>query len=295
MNQALISGFTFVKNGLTLGYPVIESIKSIAPLCDEIVINVGFDNPSLTGDDGTYQAIVNEFQGPKYKILKSWWDPELTSGGQILSVQTNIALRACTGKYCQYIQADEAIHQDDIPVILAGITKMEADPKIEGLVYDYLHFYGNIDIIKHTRNIYRREVRLIRNSDEVISWKDAQGFRKTNGEKLFCQRVSARIFHYGWARQERVMNAKVKAFGKLYHGKDFENPDFNYERIWGLRPFKLSHPTVMGTWIAQNKNQLDVMALPMRFEWRNIGLAVSDWIEGLTGFRLGEYKNYRLP
>ena len=40
MSNKLISGFTFIKNGISLGYPFVESIQSIAPLCDEVVIMV---------------------------------------------------------------------------------------------------------------------------------------------------------------------------------------------------------------------------------------------------------------
>ena len=37
----IVSAFTFIKNGQILGYPFIESIKSILPIVDEFVINVG--------------------------------------------------------------------------------------------------------------------------------------------------------------------------------------------------------------------------------------------------------------
>ena len=36
-----ISGFTFIRNGTILGYPFIESINSILPICDEFIIAVG--------------------------------------------------------------------------------------------------------------------------------------------------------------------------------------------------------------------------------------------------------------
>ena len=45
-----VSGFTFIKNGLTLGYPVLESILSIEPLCDEVIVNVGFEDEQCTQD-----------------------------------------------------------------------------------------------------------------------------------------------------------------------------------------------------------------------------------------------------
>ena len=53
----MISGFTFIKNGLSLGYPFKESAESIAPLCDEIIIIVGFNDPDCKKDDGTYEYL----------------------------------------------------------------------------------------------------------------------------------------------------------------------------------------------------------------------------------------------
>ncbi|MBT3585451.1 MAG: hypothetical protein HN509_11140 [Halobacteriovoraceae bacterium] len=289
-----ISGFTFIKNGLSLGYPIAESVQSIEPLCDQIVINVGFDNPELTGDDGTWEYLNDTFQGSKYLFLKSFWDPELTSRGLILSDQTNIALQKCTGDFCQYIQGDEVIHQDDLAHIEDSLKVMVDDQNIHGLLFNYLHFYGNVDIIKHTRSSYRREVRLIRNGLGIKSWLDAQGFRHSNNTKINCIQGKPRIFHYGWARQQQVMTQKVKSFDKLYHGNQYDSEDFSYQKIWGLKKFHDSHPQVMQAWIEKNQNQLDVLNLPLRFEWRNFGLAFSDFVEKYTDYRIGEYKNYKL-
>ena len=36
-----VSAFTFIKNGQILGYPFVQSIKSILTIVDEFVINVG--------------------------------------------------------------------------------------------------------------------------------------------------------------------------------------------------------------------------------------------------------------
>jgi len=288
-----VSGFTFIKNGLTLGYPIKESIQSIEPLCDEVVINVGFDDPNLTGDDGTHEYLRDSFPGTKFKFLRSWWDPEISAHGMILSQQTNIALEKCTGDYCQYIQGDEAIHEEDLPKIEDGIRQMEQNLDIDGLIFNYIHFYGNVDIYKYTRNVYRREVRLIRGQKGIQSWLDAQGFRAADESKIKARLIDARVFHYGWARQENVMNAKVNAFEKLYHGKHYENPEFKYEKIWGLKPFQDTHPAVMKEWIETHRNDVDIMKMNSHFEWKNVGLALSDALESLTGYRIGEYKNYR--
>ncbi|MBM3912615.1 MAG: glycosyltransferase family 2 protein, partial [Sphingomonadales bacterium] len=36
-----VSGFTFIRNAVLLDYPILEAIRSILPLCDEIVVAVG--------------------------------------------------------------------------------------------------------------------------------------------------------------------------------------------------------------------------------------------------------------
>jgi hypothetical protein len=292
-----ISGFTFIKNGLTLGYPILESVLSIEPICDEIIINVGFEDVELTRDDGTYKYLTEHLVGPKYKFVKSWWDPSITKSGLILSQQTNIALSHCTGDYCQYIQGDECVHQDDLKFILEGVEQMEKDHRLNGLVFRYMHFYGNVDTYKYTRNLYRREVRLIRNHQGIKSWLDAQGFRSVENTKINARLIKARIFHYGWARATLVMKKKVQVFDTLYHGHDHNRQDkkeFSYERNWGLRKFELTHPAVMNEWIIKNKNPVDLMKLPLTLDWNVPGLMLTDAIEALTNYRIGEYKNYRL-
>ena len=291
-----VSGVTFVKDVISLGYPFVESIKSMAPLCDEVVINVGFADPELKKDDGTWQTLQREFSGEKFVLIKSYWDPDVVTGGLILSQQMNIALEHCRGEFCQYIQADEAVHEEDFQHIREGIRRMEENPSIDGLVYNFLHFYADPYILKYTRNTYRREVRLIRNRRNIVSWKDAQGFRFKDHTKINAISIPARIFHYGWARREDVMDKKNKSFAKLYHGKEHQEEDFHYRHIWGLSPFSDTHPTCMEKWIEQNRNKRDILALPRTFEWKNIGLAISDWIEKHSDYRIGEYRNYkRLP
>jgi glycosyltransferase involved in cell wall biosynthesis len=296
MSPTNISGFTFIKNGLTLGYPILESVLSIESICDEVIINVGFDDEACTIDDGTYKYLTENLTASKYVFLKSWWDPKIKSSGLILSEQTNIALSKCRSDFCLYIQGDECIHEDDLKFILEGVEKIKGHPAIDGLIFNYMHFYGNVDTYKYTRNLYRREVRLIKNHLGIKSWLDAQGFRKSDNSKMNATLISARIFHYGWARSEKVMKKKVKVFDTFYHGDNHERQnakEFQYERNWGLKKFKQTHPKVMKNWIEKNKNPIDLMKLPMTLDWNVPGLVISDLIENLTGYRIGEFKNYR--
>ncbi len=293
MTTPFVSGITFIKDGLSLGYPILESIESIEPLCDEVVINVGFSDEACTQDDGTYEYLRDHLPHSKFKFIKSYWSPLKREKGLILSEQTNIALSHAKGKYCQYIQGDEAIHEKDLSKIHSHIIELDQRKNVWGLVFNYIHFYGNTNVVKKTRNIYRQEVRLIRN-ENVKSWLDAQGFRHLNDQKLLCKKIEASIFHYGWARKESIMKNKVNSMNKLYHGEKIGDAKFEYERIWGLHRFEDSHPKVMKSWIEKHKNDLDIMKLKLRKDSNIIGLAISDFIENLTGHRIGEYKNFKL-
>lgn len=297
MSNTLVSGISFIKNGLTLGYPIKESIESIEPLCDEIIINVGFEDPELTKDDGTYQYLRDHLTHSKFIFTKSWWDPKKTTSGLILSEQTNIALAKAKGSIVQYIQADEAIHENQLKIIHNEIVNMHRNPQIEGLVYDYLHFYGNLDVIRHTRATYRREVRTIRNGIGLKSYLDAQGFRHSDDSKPLCKKIDAHIFHYGWARPKQIMAKKIQAMDKLYHGNDFnrhEQNAFDYNRIWGLKKFTGTHPKIVQGWVDKNKSDLDVLNLDLKFHYKDVRLAISDFIEEMSGIRIGEFTNYRL-
>ena len=105
-----ISGFTFIRNGNALGYPFVQSIQSLLPLCDEMIVNV----PHSTDDTLKSVKAINH---PKIHILESEWDEKLRTDGLALSHHTNLALEQCTGDWCVYIQGDEVLHEDTVPAM----------------------------------------------------------------------------------------------------------------------------------------------------------------------------------
>jgi hypothetical protein len=287
-----VSGVTFIKNGLSLGYPFFQAIQSIIPLCDEIVINVGFDDPACENDDGTFQWLQNELQGPQFIFIKSWWDPSLRKDGLILSEQTNIALQQCSGDIILYVQGDEVYHEQDYPQIHRDLLRLHQHPTAEGLIFQYHHFYGSTDIIKYTKKTYRREVRAIKNYHHIISWRDAQGFRKETKEKIKSLKTSAYVYHYGWARSEAIMKKKIEAFEKLYHETTPSTEHFQYYRQWGLKRFLGTHPACMQSWVQENRHPVDILNYPLKLSWSDTRIILADLLERVTGQRFAEYTNF---
>jgi len=290
-----VSGFSFVRDAVRLHYPICEAIRSALPLVDEFVIAVG---PS---QDGTLEA-VRAIGDPRVRVLETSWDPSHFVHGKINATQTDIAMDACSGDWGIYLQADEVLHEDDLPIIRAAMTRWLADPAVEGLLLRYLHFWGEFDRLQWTRNWYRREVRVVRLGTGIRSWKSAQGFRR-EGDKLRVRETQARVFHYGWVRPPEVMKRKQIALDRLHHDEAWvrrRHPEadghaFDYGRLEHLRHFRGTHPAVMREWIGRKDWRAEQFRRPgTRHEHDQIGTRLWTWIEDtILRTQLGVYRNYR--
>src|SRR5881628_445587 len=123
-----VSGFTFCRNAVRYDYPVVESIRSILPIVDEFIVNVG------QCEDGTLE-LIRSIGEPKIRIVESVWDETLRKDGLIYAQQTNIALASCTGDWAFYLQADEVIHEDDLPNILQAMRDNLGKTEVLGLLF----------------------------------------------------------------------------------------------------------------------------------------------------------------
>ncbi len=148
-----VSGFTIVRNAIKLDFPVEASIRSILPICDEVVVNVGHS------EDETLE-LVRSIGDPKIRIVQTEWD--MTQRNAVLGLETQRAMRACTHPWGVYIQADEVLHERGAEELAAAIQSSDGDRRIEGLLVRYLHFYGGFETIATHRRWYRREVRAVR-------------------------------------------------------------------------------------------------------------------------------------
>src|SRR6204780_5950244 len=106
-----LSGFTFVRNAVSLDYPVVESIRSVLPMVDEFVVALG------ESVDGTLD-LIQSIGSPKIRIVPCTWNPNVKAGGYILAQQPNVALFNWTGEWALYLQADEATHVKDSAALI---------------------------------------------------------------------------------------------------------------------------------------------------------------------------------
>lgn len=286
-----IAGFSFIKNAMINDYPIVQAITSILPICDEFVIAVG------KSDDDTLNLIKN-IGSPKIKIIETVWDESLKEGGRVFAAETDKAYAAISKDtdWAFYIQGDECVHEKYLDTAVKEMKDNLNDPKIEGLLFKYLHFYGSYDYIAESRRWYRREIRLLKYQPGIHSYRDAQGFRK-NGEKIKVKLIDAYIYHYGWVKPPEGLNKKVRNFNKYYQTEEWieenypQQNTFDFGNADRLVHFTGTHPNVI-----QDKILSTNWTLPIDPTGVNQKLSprrkVLQWIEDKTGRRLFEYRNY---
>lgn len=240
-----ISGFTFIRNGVKLGFPFEASIHSILPLVDEFVIAVG------QGEDDSLERI-QAINNNKIKIIETVWNEHMTDRGFVYAQQKMIAQFACTGEWAFYLEGDELVHEAELGAIRASVNQHHSNPAVEALVFDYLHFYGAPDWLATSPAWYRRECRLIRNTIRSYA-PDGQYWvsmgRHKRGRTLNAALANAHIYHYGHVRKLHYMQQKMDQVTKYWGGTP---PKVDYSQIdaQALQRFTGSHPVLIGDWLA---------------------------------------------
>lgn len=289
MAAPAVSGFTLVRNAVLLDFPVVESIRSILPLCDEVVVNVG------RSEDDTLE-LVRSIGDPRLRVLESVWD--LSLGDRVLARETERAMRACRHPWGVYIQADEVLHEGGVPALRDALAEAAGDRRVEGLLVRYRHFFGDPGTEAVNRRWYRREIRAVRldPAAQIHPFRDAQGFRVgPRHRRTRCRETAAEMFHYGWTRSAAALRARTVVNRR-------GNPGFS---TWGggapllrwfpgLRPFEGEHPMVARAWVERHRHDPERTIAPPEFAWGHWRLRASDRIERLTGRRVFEFRNYTM-
>ena len=286
-----VCGFSFVRNAVKYSYPVVEAIQSVLPMCDTFIMSVG------NSEDDTMD-LIRSIDSDKMRIIESVWDDRKRKNGEVLAEETNKVFDQIPEEYdwAFYIQADEVMHEKYHPVLSEAMESWSDRTEVEGILFKYLHFFGSFDYNADSRSWYRNEIRIVRNTKQIRSYKDAQGFR-IDGRKLNVKPVDACMYHYGWVRPPEVMQEKHVNFNRLYHSDEYVDRKINhtqlydYSKVDSISRFKDSHPLVMQDRIRNFNWKVEFDENKKSY---NLADRMLHWVEDKTGKRLFEYKNYNL-
>ncbi len=261
-----IEGFSFLRNAWKHRFPADASIRSALALVDRFVVAMG-DHDANDRTEEMLQGIDPE----RLELFRSEWDLSNYRANTVYARQADLARQRCEGDWLLFLQGDEVLHEEDIPMIREACWIYKDDPKVEGILFRYLHFWGDERHVHFAHNWYPREVRLIRNDPSIRPWGDAQSFRVLKGHRGLpsdyrrrkgsrvpkVASTEARIFHYGGMRPPGVLGQKKAASDLHFQGKE-ENgkeEDFHYDHgpLNYLDKFEGKHPR----WMADHLSKID--------------------------------------
>ncbi|MDO6435339.1 glycosyltransferase family 2 protein [Flavitalea sp. BT771] len=294
-----VSAYSYVRNGFQYDYPFIQAITSVLPLCHEFIMVVG------DSTDGTREAI-EALGDSRIRIVDTIWDEQLRTAGRIFAQQANIGLDHVTGDWAFHIQADEVLHEDDIPLVRAAMEKYAGDPEVEGFLFNFINFFGDYRHYGPSRRFHQHEIRITRNDPHVRSYRDSQGFRifenperqwEEKGRKLRVVPLEARIFHYSHVKNPANQVRKRAAFIARYESDEVvqkyleTNKDFNYADYDYLKIYEGTHPAVM-------KSVIDAQDWQFHYDPTRNDMSIKEMLmrrlEELTGKQFFIYKNYTI-
>lgn len=243
-----ISGFTFLRNGSLLGYPYVESLRSLLMLCDEVVVAVG------AGQDDTLER-VRAIGDPRLRIIETTWSEVMQHRGYVYAQQKMIAQFNTTGDWAFYLEGDEVLHEQDIPALRALLERHVDDHRIEAIAFNYHHFYGTPQLVAHSPAWYRQAPRIIRNSVRNYS-PDGLFFvvmdKNKRGRYPRAVVADSPIYHYGHVRSVARMQEKARQVSKYWGHKPPKFHDYSQIDASILHPFNGTHPQVVQEWLAEN-------------------------------------------
>ncbi len=168
------------------------------------------------------------------------------------------------------------------------------DKSVDGLLFKYLHFYGSYDYVGSSAQWYPNEIRVIKNNKKIYSYRDAQGFRKNENEKLRVKPIEAYMYHYGWVKPPEVQKEKIGNSLKLWNSDSkigehkIRVDNFDYSNIDALEHFEGDHPKVMQDLIFQKNWTFDYDISKNKLSLKN---KFKNFVKKYLGIEIG-YKNY---
>ena len=286
-----VAGFTIIKNAVVNDFPILEAIRSILPVVDEMIVLIGDSTDNTT-------SLIESIGDPKIKIHHSIWNKDLRKGGVVLADETNKAFQLIDASFdwAFYIQGDEVVHEKYHPTILAACEKYKDEIAVQGLLFKYKHFYGTYDYVGDSRKWYAHEIRIIRNNKAISAYKDAQGFR-IGKQKLPVAAIDASIYHYGWVKSPAQMRKKQKESAAFWNDdtqmeKIKASPDFyDFSEFDSLERFTGTHPLVMLDRIEQKNWVMDLDVSKKKLSFKKFILY---YFEKWTGIRPFDFRNYKI-
>ena len=246
MPDVLVTGLTIIRNGVRLGYPFIEVIRSALPVCDEFVVVAG------DSDDETLERLA-ELDDDRVRVVHTRWSPHVTPRKCLLAQQTNIGLGLANGRWCLYLQGNEVLHERDLPRLRALMEEHADNAEVEALLFERLTFWADCGhyVAAYPRR-HKYTARVVRPYIGTYSIRDGMSFAVFDGFSTRGRYPSAidtgiDLFRYDYVHSpegqaRKYAEAVHRAGGPISADADYFHTFYPRQFI---APYTGGHPAVM--------------------------------------------------
>ncbi len=244
-----IGGTLILRDGDKWDYPWRQAVKSILPVCSEVVICDGGST------DGTLEAVREWMkQEPKLRLVE--WPCPPPSADWLMD-WWNYAREHLTTPWHFFITADECLHEDSYDEVLRFVER-----------------HPGRSALCHTRNFWFNPQRLIPHGHccgylgyrltPQHMWMPADHpHAKSVATEAVGVTTDIEVYHYNWMRKESAYLEKEKNLQRLWSGvsdprlegvelSDWKRLDFFSDP---LISFTKPHPRVMWDWLKERGHE----------------------------------------
>jgi len=270
MKSNKLCGHVLVHNAIEYDYCVVESVRSLLPVCDAVLVL------DCSSTDGTDQLLLSHFKSNKrvHIITGQKWEVGYGGEGRRLRVLAEICRQHVAKNFgWQFmLQADEVLHECSRRAIRQAIAS-----NLAGAYYcQRIDLFGSMDTClaidpyifygKPYQPMPLEITRLGHTTRRVV--RDACYIDQTKSSREYVNDIM--IFHYGYVRDRMKMVRRSVDLYEWYFGKVFEHPCAEWLRndqpfdpshfhpSNHLRPLPANHPRVARAWVEARRAQWEL-------------------------------------
>ena len=183
-NKTDISGYVVTQNSESRGYPFIATIRSMLPVCDEIIV------VDANSTDNTYkilQELAKTYQ--KINVIKRDFKLPSKQRASMVAKYWAYARQKCSKGFCLQMFDYEVLHEDHVQGIMELAKFMPIEVSIVAL--PVVRLWGNAGKIRIDNSIW--QCRLSRNSQSITHGIPAHLRRIDENGTLYAAKGTAGV------------------------------------------------------------------------------------------------------
>jgi glycosyltransferase involved in cell wall biosynthesis len=250
-----LTAHTLAYNLNKIVYPWRESIASVLPIVDELIVCECFST------DGTYEDLLAIMaKEPKIRMIRRPWGTKCEMLGDLV----NECVKEVRTPVHFQIQADEVLHEDSYP----EFARLSVEFPGNAAMVHYTHFFNDFDT---TYDFCYLTIPRVAKTNS--GWKSTGDACALGGPPPVID-TKIHLYHYGKVTSGREVEAAVKEFEfqSMYKHHGFPDPmiirayeagRFSMGRsheaegrpVKGKKPFVGTHPAVMTEFIKAGRER----------------------------------------